>query len=135
MREFRRQHERDAIIGFVNEVTRYGSSSYVPPAERIAVFKNDDTLLSEMPLYFQFAFMLDEVKAVAPMHPEWRNNPALRAVAAHDQAALEGCEFACDRRSKVGKLERAWDQALAQGWIVLSMKDDWTTIYPSGAGQ
>lgn len=295
---------RDAIIGFVNDVTHEGSSSYVSPAERIAVFDNDGTLWSEQPLYFQFLFMLDEVKAAAPKHPEWRNNPAFRALAAHDQAALAGQqkevmkliavansgmtvdeydrairawlatakhpkfqrpytelvyqpqlellaylrangfktyivsggtiefmrvfaervygippeqvigssqvvkyelrdgkpvlvrepkidfvddgpgkpvgiyrnigrrpilafgnsdgdlqmlqytaaqpgphlalivhhddaarEFAYDRQSKVGKLDRAWDEALAKGWIVVSMKDDWTVVYPSGAGQ
>jgi phosphoglycolate phosphatase-like HAD superfamily hydrolase len=81
---------REAIIKFVDDTTREGSSSYVPPAERIAVFDNDGTLWSEQPLYFQFVFMLDEVKAAAPKHPEWRDNPAFRALAAHDQAALAG---------------------------------------------
>ncbi|MDR5781586.1 HAD family hydrolase [Caballeronia sp. LZ065] len=79
---------REAIIKFVDGVTREGSPSYVPPAERIAVFDNDGTLWSEQPLYFQFVFMLEEVKTVAPKHPEWRNNPAFRALAAHDQAAI-----------------------------------------------
>ena len=81
---------REAIIRFVDDVTREGSPAYVPPAERIAVFDNDGTLWSEQPLYFQLVFMLEEVKAAAPKHPEWRNNPAFRALAAHDQAALAG---------------------------------------------
>ena len=34
-----------------------------PPAERIAVFDNDGTLWAEQPLYFQFVFMLDQLKA------------------------------------------------------------------------
>ncbi|SAL42100.1 phosphoserine phosphatase [Caballeronia peredens] len=295
---------RDAIVGFVNDVTREGSPTYVPPAERIAVFDNDGTLWSEQPLYFQFAFLLDEVKAAAPKHPEWRDNPAFRALAARDQAALEehkkeliklvaiansgmtvdeydsairawlasskhpkfqrpytqlvyqpqlellaylrangfktfivsggtiefmrvfaervygippeqvigssqvvkyemrdgkpvlvrepkldfvddgpgkpvgiyrnigrkpvlafgnsdgdlqmlqytaaqtgphlallvhhddaAREFAYDRQSKIGRLDRAWDEALAKGWIVVSMKDDWNVIYPPAAGQ
>ncbi|SAL25491.1 phosphoserine phosphatase [Caballeronia arvi] len=295
---------RETIIHFVDDVTREGSPNYVPPAERIAVFDNDGTLWSEQPLYFQFVFLLDEVKAAAPKHPEWRNNPAFRALAAHDQAALAGQqkelmkliaiansgmtadeydntirawlatakhpkfqrlytdlvyqpqlellaylrangfktyivsggtiefmrvfsdrvygvppeqvigssqavkfdtrdgkpvlvrepkldfvddgpgkpvgiyrnigrkpvlafgnsdgdlqmlqytaaqtgphlallvhhddavrEFAYDRQSKVGKLDRAWDEALAKGWIVVSMKDDWNVIYPPNAGQ
>ena len=44
----------------------------MPPAERIATFDNDGTLWSEQPLYFQFAFALDRVKALAPQHPNGR---------------------------------------------------------------
>ena len=35
------------------------------PAERIAVFDNDGTLWTEQPIYFQLAFALDRVKALA----------------------------------------------------------------------
>ncbi|BAN27376.1 putative nonspecific acid phosphatase NapD-like protein (plasmid) [Caballeronia insecticola] len=301
---WREGRARDAIVKFVNDVTREGSPTYVPPDERIAVFDNDGTLWSEQPLYFQFMFLLDEVRAAAPKHPEWRDNPAFLALAAHDQAALEdhkkelikliavansgmtvdeydsairawlasakhptlhrpytqlvyqpqlellaylrangfktfivsggtiefmrvfaervygippeqvigssqvvkyemrdgkptlirepkldfvddgpgkpvgiyrnigkkpvlafgnsdgdlqmlqytagqtgphlallvhhddaAREFAYDRQSKIGKLDRAWDEALAKGWVVVSMKDDWNVIYPSAAGQ
>jgi phosphoglycolate phosphatase-like HAD superfamily hydrolase len=79
---------REAIIKFVDDATREGSPAYIAPAERIAVFDNDGTLWSEQPLYFQFVFMLDQVKAAAPKHPEWRSNPAFQALAAHDMAAL-----------------------------------------------
>jgi hypothetical protein len=37
---------------------------------------------------------------------------------------------ACDRKSGFGKLERAWDEAVAKGWTVVSMKDDSKTIFP-----
>ncbi|ABE30835.1 haloacid dehalogenase-like hydrolase family protein [Paraburkholderia xenovorans LB400] len=77
-----------AIESFVADVTREGSPSFVPPAQRIAVFDNDGTLWSEQPLYFQFVFMLDQVKAVAPQHPEWKNNPAFKALIAKDYGAL-----------------------------------------------
>jgi hypothetical protein len=60
----------------------------VPPAERIAVFDNDGTLWSEQPLYFQAIFMLDRLRAVAPGHPEWSDNPAYRALVARDEATL-----------------------------------------------
>src|SRR5579863_9420524 len=62
---------KQTITKFVADVTREGSPSFVAPAERIAVFDNDGTLWSEQPLYFQFLFMLDQVKATAPSHPEW----------------------------------------------------------------
>src|SRR5262245_53117003 len=55
-----------AVLDFVARVTRDGGSDFVPVAERIAVFDNDGTLWSEQPLYFQFAFALDRVKALAP---------------------------------------------------------------------
>ncbi|MEC5398049.1 HAD family hydrolase [Uliginosibacterium sp. H1] len=79
---------KQAITKFVADVTRKGSPKYVPPAERIAVFDNDGTLWSEQPLYFQFVFMLDQVKAAAPQHPEWKDNPAFKALQANDFAAL-----------------------------------------------
>ena len=63
-----------SIIAFVAKVTKEGSPDYVPPAERIATFDNDGTLWAEMPMYFQLIFALDRVKALAPQHPEWKDN-------------------------------------------------------------
>jgi hypothetical protein len=42
-------------------------------------------------------------------------------------------EWAYDRESKVGKLDKALDAALAEGWTVMSMKDDWNKIFPFGS--
>jgi phosphoglycolate phosphatase-like HAD superfamily hydrolase len=39
-------------------------------------------------------------------------------------------EWAYDRTSHVGRLDKAWDEAVAKGWTVVSMKDDWKTIFP-----
>jgi hypothetical protein len=39
-------------------------------------------------------------------------------------------ELTSDRKSDVGRLDKAWDEATVKGWIVLSMKDDWKTIFP-----
>ena len=39
-------------------------------------------------------------------------------------------EWSYDRNSNVGRLDKAWDEAVAKGWIVVSMKDDWKTIFP-----
>jgi hypothetical protein len=49
---------REAIVGFVQRVTKDGGPDYVPSAERIATFDNDGTLWSEQPIYFQVAFAL-----------------------------------------------------------------------------
>src|SRR3954454_12614695 len=34
-------------------------------------------------------------------------------------------EWAYDRTSPIGKLDKAWDEAIAKGWTVVSMKNDW----------
>jgi phosphoglycolate phosphatase-like HAD superfamily hydrolase len=39
-------------------------------------------------------------------------------------------EFAYDRQSKVGKLDKAWDEAMQRKWTVVDMKADWKVIYP-----
>jgi phosphoglycolate phosphatase-like HAD superfamily hydrolase len=66
---------RQSILRFVESVTRGGAPTFVPPAERIAVFDNDGTLWAEQPLYFQLVYALDQVKALAPKHPEWKTQP------------------------------------------------------------
>jgi hypothetical protein len=39
-------------------------------------------------------------------------------------------EWAYDRNSHVGKLDKALDEALAKGWIVVDMKTDWKVVFP-----
>jgi len=45
----------------------------------------------------------------------------------HDDADRE---WAYDRGSPIGALDKAWDEATAKGWTVVSMKNDWNTIFP-----
>jgi phosphoserine phosphatase len=79
---------KQAILKFVGDVTREGASTFVAPAERIAVFDNDGTLWVEQPMYTQVVFMFDWVKANAARHPEWRDNAVFKALAANDRQAL-----------------------------------------------
>ena len=79
---------KQAIVAFVTDVTRKGSPDFVPPAERIATFDNDGTLWIEQPIYVQFAYALDRVKALAPQHPEWKDTQPFKAVLEGDMAAL-----------------------------------------------
>ena len=82
-----------AIVDFVKKVTSEGSPDLVPVAERIAVFDNDGTLWSEQPMYFQLAFALDRVKALAPKHPEWKTTQPFKGVIEGDmKSALAGGE-------------------------------------------
>jgi len=39
-------------------------------------------------------------------------------------------EYAYDRQSNIGKLDKAWDEALAKGWTVVSTKVDWRSVFP-----
>jgi hypothetical protein len=39
-------------------------------------------------------------------------------------------EYAYDRQSSVGRLNRALDEAPARGWTVVDMKRDWKTVFP-----
>jgi phosphoserine phosphatase len=75
---------KQSIVKFVADVTAAGAASFVPPAERIAVFDNDGTLWSEQPLYFQFAFALERVKVLAPQHPEWKTQEPFKTLLAGD---------------------------------------------------
>jgi hypothetical protein len=84
-----------AITRFVEEVSTTGSIGFVTPAERIAVFDNDGTLWSEQPMYFQLAFALDRVEAMAPQHPEWKQEQPFKAVLEGDlKTVLSGGEHA-----------------------------------------
>jgi phosphoserine phosphatase len=76
------------ILEFVARVTRQGSPDFVPVAERIATFDNDGTLWSEQLVYFQVAFAIDRVKAMAPQHPDWKTREPFKSVLAGDRAAL-----------------------------------------------
>src|SRR5690606_37430622 len=45
----------------------------------------------------------------------------------HDDAERE---YAYDRDSSIGRLDQALDLAPNAGWVVVSMKDDWRTVFP-----
>jgi phosphoglycolate phosphatase-like HAD superfamily hydrolase len=79
---------KTSLLAFVQAVTTDGGPDFVPPAERIAVFDNDGTLWAEQPLYFQFQFALDRVKALAPQHPEWKTQEPFSFLLAGDTKAF-----------------------------------------------
>jgi phosphoserine phosphatase len=111
---------RDAILAFVASVTDPQGPDYVPPAERVATFDNDGNLWSEKPFYFQLAFALDRVRALAPQHPEWKDQEPFRAVLSGDPEALAGLHLADVLKlvtaSHAGMSERAFDES-ARAWL------------------
>ena len=86
---------KQAIVAFVEKVTKAGSPDFVPVPERIATFDNDGTLWAEQPIYFQLLFALDRVNALAPQHPEWKEKEPFAALLKGDvKGALAGGEKA-----------------------------------------
>jgi phosphoserine phosphatase len=79
---------KQAITSFVEKVTDKEGKDYVRPEDRIATFDNDGTLWVEQPMYTQLAFALDRVKALAPEHPEWKDQQPFKAVLEGDMKAL-----------------------------------------------
>jgi hypothetical protein len=45
----------------------------------------------------------------------------------HDDAERE---YAYDRKSHVGRLDRGLDEGPQRGWTLVSMKHDWRVVYP-----
>jgi len=79
---------KQSILNFVAAVTREGSPDFVAVPQRIATFDNDGTLWVEQPIYVQLAFALDRVKALAPIHPDWKEKQPFKAALDGDMKAL-----------------------------------------------
>ena len=60
---------------------------------------------------------------------EWTaagDGPRFMGLVHHTDAVRE---YAYDRNSHVGKLDKALDEASRKGWTVVDMKNDWKTIF------
>ncbi|MEJ0041136.1 MAG: hypothetical protein WDM81_02395 [Rhizomicrobium sp.] len=61
---------------------------------------------------------------------EWTaagSGPRFEGLVHHTDAARE---FAYDRESKIGRLDKALDEAAARGWTVVDMRHDWRAVFP-----
>jgi phosphoglycolate phosphatase-like HAD superfamily hydrolase len=79
---------KQSILDFVARVTDEEGKDFVDEEDRIAVFDNDGTLWAEQPIYFQFAFAIDRVKAMAAQHPEWQTTEPFKFVLTNDVPGL-----------------------------------------------
>ena len=112
---------KTSITEFVVRVTTPTSGDYVPPSERIAVFDNDGTLWAEQPIYFQLAFAFDRVRALAPEHPEWREQQPFKALLEGDvRTALAGGKEQLEQVLIATHAGMTVDEfhALAADWVV-----------------
>lgn len=72
---------RRSILDFLAAITDPSSSDFVPEVDRVAVFDNDGTLASEMPLYTQLAFAIARAADLgSPTTPEELSAGGLGAV-------------------------------------------------------
>jgi hypothetical protein len=84
---------KQSIVDFVQRVITRGGKDFMAEPERIATFDNDGTLWAEQPMYFQLAFALDRVTALAPQHPEWKDKEPFASLLKGDlKNALAGGE-------------------------------------------
>ena len=84
-----------SIVTFVERVTKQSGPDFVAPSQRVAVFDNDGCLWAEQPMYFQLAFAIDRVKALAPRHSDWKTKEPFASLLKGDlKGALAGGEHA-----------------------------------------
>ena len=103
-----------AIREFVAKVTTDGSPEFLAPEERVTVFDNDGTVWCEKPMPIELVFILQRLAAMA------ERDPALRRLL-HDDAERE---FAYTAGA-----ERSLEQARTQDWTVVSIRNDWATVF------
>jgi phosphoserine phosphatase len=85
-----------AIVDFVAAVTTPDTSTFVPPAERIATFDNDGTLWLEKPMYIQLQHGLRAIAAMAAQNPDVCDRQPFKAVHELDMTWLQqvGADYA-----------------------------------------
>lgn len=78
---------KTAIIRYVGDITRQGSTTFIPEADRIATFDNDGTLWAEKPLV-EGLFILHIAGIQAKKNPSLQNRQPYKAILAHDTSFL-----------------------------------------------
>lgn len=123
---------KTAILEFVEKTTREGSPDFVPVPERIATFDNDGTLWAEKPLYFQLFFVHDQVRALAPQHPEWKTREPFASVLRGDlEGALTGGDKALMElalATETGMSTAAFERQVAD-WIATARHPQTKRLY------
>ncbi len=123
---------KQSIIKFVEKVTTPGGPGFVAPADRVATFDNDGTLWVEHPFYTQLVFALDRVKALAPEHPEWKEQQPFKAVLEGDiKTVLAGGDkalLALVMASHAGMSTADFEQIVTT-WIASAKDPRWNRPY------
>lgn len=77
------------ITLWIGQATDTASPSFIPVADRIAVFDNDGTLWPEQPYPNQLQFAFNYLQVLAPAHPEWKKDPVINGLLNHDYEPLK----------------------------------------------
>lgn len=88
LRPWRDTPTRQAIVEFVESVTREDSADYLPPPERVAVFDNDGTLWCEKPMPIELGFILIRLAEMADKDASLRDRQPWKAACERDFAWL-----------------------------------------------
>ena len=99
---------KDTVLEFVDRVNDPAGPDFVTEPDRIAVFGNSDG-------DFQ---MLEWTTA---------GDGARLGVLVHYTDGDR--EWAYDRESSMGRLDKGLDEAQTRGWTVVDMKKDWTAVF------
>jgi phosphoserine phosphatase len=75
---------RRAIVDFVRRVTSEGEATFVPQADRVAVFDNDGTLWSEKPIPIQLDFTLSRMAEMVSSGPSLKARQPYKAAVERD---------------------------------------------------
>lgn len=79
---------KKTLLDFVQRITDEKSAQYIPVKERLATFDQDGTLWVEQPIYTQFIFAIDRIKALAPQHPDWNTKEPFKTIISGDLQAI-----------------------------------------------
>ena len=79
---------KEAIIAYVEKVTKKGSPDFIPIENRIATFDNDGTLWAEKP-YVQELFAFYQVKKMVEANPALAQKQPFKAVIEKDKTYFE----------------------------------------------
>lgn len=85
---------RSAIVAFVAAVTDPAAPDYLRPAERVAVFDHDGTLMTERPRAAHAAFLYAGVAAATARQPNLADAPPFAPIVAGDLAAADALGYA-----------------------------------------
>ncbi|AHF89160.1 NapD [Opitutaceae bacterium TAV5] len=83
---WRETPSKAAILAFVAAVSTADSPSFVPPADRIAVFDHDGTLFPEQPASAELLFVTSLLRERVAAEPTLAEQPVVRALATNDTA-------------------------------------------------
>ncbi len=123
---------KQSIVDFVQRVITPGGKDFVAEPQRIATFDNDGTLWAEQPMYFQLAFALDRVKALAPQHPEWKDKEPFASLLKGDlKSALAGGEpaiFQIVMATHTGLTTEEFEQ-IVKDWIATAKHPKTKRLY------